>query len=212
MLNSSYFESRVLTKVARVGVVIGATLSVLMVTYGAGLSDPASSKKKKRGAAPAAVAPPPQPPVVLPEPPLPVQQAQAAGIGQCAPILDLMSHQTLTSRYDIQSGWSRSDPSHHIFQSVAALNNPANTPPDGFAALVAAPVTSGGCDGVALQVFPLKGDCASAQQTMLRGGKVIGQMLNSRIMLDARGNRVILLPAYNNTCIALSVETRFGAP
>jgi hypothetical protein len=31
-------------------------------------------------------------------------------------------------------------------------------------------------------------------------------------MLDARGNHVILLPAYNQTCIALSVNASFGTP
>ena len=153
-----------------------------------------------------------QPAPPLPNPPLPVKEAQAAGIGQCAPILDLMSRQTLTTHYDVQSGWSRADPSHHIFQSVAALNTPGNNPPDGFAALVAAPVTAGGCDGVALQVFPLSKDCPTAQAAMLRDGKLIASLVNARIMVDARGNRVILVPAYNHTCIAVSVNSSFGTP
>ena len=121
-----------------------------------------------------------------------------------------MARKTLTSRYDVQSGWSRTDPTRHVFQAVVALHTPGNTPPDGLTALVAAPVVAGGCDGVAVQVFPLAGDCQTAQKTLLQGGQTIGSMLNTRIMVDGRGNRVILVPAFNNTCIAVSVDTYFG--
>ena len=172
----------------------------------------APQAQKKPVAQPAPPPPPSAAPVVLPDPPTPVRQAQTIGLGACAPVLDLMARKTLTSPYDVQSGWSRTDPSRHIFQSIAALHTPANTPPDGFAALVAAPVTAGGCDGVAVQVFPLAGDCQNAQKLMLQGGQTLGPMMDARIMLDARGNRVILLPAYNNTCIAISVDTHFGIP
>lgn len=152
-----------------------------------------------------------QPPTKLPDPPIPVQQAVDIGLGQCAPILRSMSREALASPYDVQSGWSRSDPTHHIFQSVAALRNPANNPPDGLAALIAAPVSSSGCDGVVVQVFPLAGDCPSAQKVMLQTGKVSTPMLGTRIMLDGQGHRVILLPAFANTCIAISIDTRFGS-
>ena len=141
-----------------------------------------------------------------------MRDATQAGIGQCAPILDLMSKQTLTRAYDVQSGWSRADPSHHVFQSVAASTTPGNVPPDGLTALVAAPVTAGGCDGVSLQVFPLAGDCPSAMKTMLKDGRLLAPLMNARIMVDAHGNRVFLLPAYHDTCIAVSVDTRFGTP
>ena len=63
-----------------------------------------------------------------------------------------------------------------------------------------------------MQVFPLAGDCPSAQKAMLKDGRLLAPMLNTRLMLDARGNRVILLPGYRNTCIAVSVDTRFGTP
>jgi hypothetical protein len=169
----------------------------------------AAETKKPKPEAPAAA---PAAPAALPDPPLAVRDATQAGIGQCAPILDLMSKQTLTHAYDAQSGWSRADPSHHIFQSVAASTTPGNVPPDGLTALVAAPVTAGGCDGVSLQVFPLAGDCPSAMKTMLKDGKLLAPLMNARIMVDARGNRVFLLPAYHDTCIAVAVDTRFGTP
>ena len=153
--------------------------------------------------------PKPPPPFILPDPPTPVRQAQDVGLGQCAPVLDLMSRQALTGPYDVQSAWSAGDPSHHVFQSIAALRNPANTPPDGFAALIAAPA-EGRCDGVVVQVFPLAGDCQSAQNVMLQTGKQLGPMLGTRLMLDAKGNRIILVPGFANTCIAISVDTRFG--
>ncbi len=152
----------------------------------------------------------PPPPSSLPDPAIPVRQAQDIGLGQCASVLGTMSRDALTSPYDIQSGWSRSDPTRHVFQSVAALRTPTNNPPDGLAALIAAPVSSGGCDGVLVQVFPLAGSCQSAQKVMLQTGKLLAPMLGTRIMLDARGHRVILLPAFANTCIAISVDTRFG--
>lgn len=188
---------------------VGLALPLLLAPLGAvGLETPRREESKP---AASAAAPPPPPPR-LPEPPLPVRQAQAVGLGQCAPILDRMSRQTLTSAYDVQSGWSTSDPARHVFQSIAALNTPGNTPPDGFAALIAAPVTAGTCDGVSLQVFPLAGDCQSAQKAMLEGGRTVAPLMSARIMQDARGNRIILLPAYNNTCIAIAVDTRFGSP
>lgn len=175
---------------------------------------PRPATKGTRRPAPVPV-PPPGPaaePVVLPDPPTPVIHAREVGLGQCAPILERMSRQTLTGRYDVQSGWFRADASRHIFQSLAALTRPGNTPPDGIAALVAAPVAAGGCDGVALQVFPLAGDCQTAQKAMLADGTLLAPMLNTRIMLDGRGNRILLLPAYNDTCIAIAVDSYFGTP
>lgn len=172
----------------------------------------ARAPRRKEAKPPVAEQVLPSPPPALPDPPLPVQQAQAVGASQCVPMLDLMSRQTLTSAYDVQSGWSTSDPSRHIFQSIAVLNTPGNTPPDGFAALIAAPLSAGGCEGVSMQVFPLAGDCPSAQKAMLQGGKLIAPLMNARIMQDARSNRIVLLPAYNNTCIAITVDTRFATP
>ena len=123
-----------------------------------------------------------------------------------------MSRRALKSPYDMQSGWSRTSAARHIFQSVAALHRPGSDPPDGMAALIAAPVTAGGCDGVTVQVFPLAGDCQTAQAVMLKQGRLIAPMLNTRIMQDAEGNRVFLLPGFAHTCVAVSVDTQFGSP
>ena len=160
---------------------------------------------------PAPAAAPAQPPR-LPDPPIPVAQARDAGLGQCAPTLDAMARQTLTQPYDVQSGWARADAGRHVFQSVAAMSNPANKPADGFAALIAAPVTAGGCDGVAVEVFPLAGDCQSAAAFMIKGGQTATPLMNARIMIGAAGARTILLPGAANTCVAISVNTRFEAP
>ena len=188
--------------------IASALAATLILSCAVATRPQAAEARRAKPASEAAPAPPP----VLPDPPLPVRDATQAGIGQCAPILDLMSKQSLTQAYDVQSGWSRADPAHHIFQSVAASTTPGNVPPDGVTALVAAPVTGGGCDGVSLQVFPLAGDCPSAMKTMLKDGKLLAPLMNTRIMVDGRGNRVFLLPAYRDTCIAVSVDTRFGTP
>lgn len=150
--------------------------------------------------------------LALPVPPVPVRQAQDIGLLKCVAVLNRMSQRTLTSSYDVQSGWSRTDPARHIFQSVAALSRSGNVPANGMVALVAAPVESGSCDGVAVQMFPLAGDCQSAQKLILRNGKTIGPLLNTRIMRDAAGNRLFLLPGFDNTCIAVAVDTFVGAP
>ena len=126
-------------------------------------------------------------------------------------MLDSMARESLTTTYDIQSGWSPDAPANHVFQSVAVLNRPGNVPPDGLAALIAAPLAAGGCDGVIVQVFPLAGDCAGAQKVLLSGGgKTLGPLLNARIMLDAAQRRLFLLPGYANTCIAVAVDSRFA--
>lgn len=148
----------------------------------------------------------------LPAPSIPVRQAQEIGLSKCAAVLDRMSRRTLTSSYEVQSGWSRADPTRHIFQSVAALSRSGKIPANGIVALVAAPVESGSCDGVAVQMFPLASDCQSAQKLILRGGETIGPLLNARIMRDAAGNRLFLLPGFDNTCIAVAVDTFVGAP
>jgi len=150
-------------------------------------------------------------PIILPDPPIPVVQARQVGLDRCAPMLNAMSHESLTTTYDVQSGWSPILPANHVFQSVAALTHPGNIPPDGFAALVAAPLASGACDGVIMQVFPLAGDCVGAQKLLLAsGGRTIGPLLNTRIMVDAAGRRLFLVPGYANTCIAVAVDSRFA--
>ena len=174
-------------------------------------ADPAAKHKKPATALQAPAAPATAPvPVVLPDPPTPVAQALGVGMTACAPMLSAMAHDTLTSAYDVQSGWHRGDPTHHVFQTVAGLNTPANAPPDSFVALIAAPVGDGNCDGVSVQILPLAATCAIAQKVIETGGKSLGALLGSQIMVDGAGKRLILLPGAANTCIAISVDSRFG--
>lgn len=170
----------------------------------AGLTSPCLAAEKAKPAPPA--------PLVLPDPPTPVVEAQQLGLAQCGPMLAKMGHETLNSAYSVQSSWSPAAPAQHVFQSVAILNTPRNVPPDGLAALVAAPLAGGKCDGVALQVFPLAGNCQAAQKMLLAGGKNIGAMLNARVLLTGAGQRLFLLPGFNNTCIAVAVDSSFAPP
>ncbi|CAM5771163.1 hypothetical protein LMIY3S_03416 [Labrys miyagiensis] len=169
------------------------------------------ARKKPPATPAAAVTPQPPPPLVLPDPPLPVQQASQIGMTSCVPLLGQMSKSVLTANYNIQAGWNRQDPANHIFQSVAILNSPANVPPDGLAAIVAAPMPRG-CEGVTLQVFPLAGSCALAEKNILASGKKLGTLLKGSILLDAQGHRLFLVPGFSNTCIAVAVDTVFGTP
>jgi len=173
-------------------------------------TDPAPKAKKPAALTAPAAQLPPLTSVVLPDPPLPVSQALSLGMTNCVPALAAMARDTLTAHYDVQSGWHRTDPARHVFQTVAGVSAPANNPPDSFAALIAAPVSAGGCDGVSIQVLPLAGTCQTARKVIETGGKSLGGLLGSQIMLDAAGKRIILLPGAANTCIAISVDSRFG--
>jgi hypothetical protein len=150
-------------------------------------------------------------PLVLPDPPTPVQQIQQLGITRCVNVMNKMSRETLNRNYDVQSGWNRDAPAQHVFQSVAVLNSPQSTPQDGLTALVATPTPNGSCDGVALQVFPLAGDCASDQKLMEAGGSTTRPLINARIMFDTNGKRLFLVPGFGKTCIAVAVDSIFGA-
>jgi hypothetical protein len=168
------------------------------------------AKPAAKQKAPAAPVTPAAPPFVLPEPPLPVQQAQKLGLTQCSSVVDQMSRGALNNKYDVQSGWSREAPTQHVFQSVAVIERPEVTPANGLAAIIATPTPNGSCDGVAVQVFPLAGDCASAQAYMRSTGSSPIPILNTQIMIDRSGKRVFLLPGVNKTCIAVSVDSTFG--
>jgi hypothetical protein len=184
-------------------------VAMVLATMPAFAADPVTKHKKPPAAsAKPAVAPAP---LVLPDPATPVAQALELGLTDCVPALSAMAHDTLTSNYDVQSGWHRGDPTHHVFQTIAGLNAPANTPPDSFVALIAAPVSAGGCDGVSVQVLPLAGTCDTAQEVIQKDGKSLGALLGTRLMLDSKGKRLILLPGAANTCIAITVESRFSA-
>lgn len=148
---------------------------------------------------------PPQPNVMTPG-----QQATAAGVGQCTPLINRMAAESVAGRWDQTSGWHRTNPGQHLFQSVVGMAHEGN-PPDAMAAIIAAPVPAGGCDGATVRVFPLGGDCATVQTAIQNGGRFIGMMLNIRIMLDANNSRLMLLPGYNNTCIAVAVDSFFDA-
>jgi len=173
---------------------------------------PAAPKAKPRKpAAPKAAAPQAaEKPVVLPEPPTPVVQVQQLGLSQCAGVMSKMSRETLTRTYDVQSGWNREAPTQHVFQSVAVLNSPKNIPQDGLAALVATPTPNGSCDGVALQVFPLAGDCDSVKKVLENGGSTARPILNTQIMFALDGKRLFLLPGAGKTCVAVAVDSTFG--
>jgi len=151
-------------------------------------------------------------PVVLPDPPVPVQQIQQLGVTPCVAVVDKMARGALTSKYDVQSGWNRDAPAEHVFQSVAILNRPENKPPDGLTALIATPTANGSCDGVTMQVFPLAGDCESAQKLLQTGGSAPAPILNAKVLFDRAGKRVFLLPGFANTCIAIAVDSTFGEP
>ncbi len=133
------------------------------------------------------------------------------GLNQCAPLLDKMVSEKVTGQTDHISGWSPQNPSQHLFQSVYAVTHEGN-PPDAIAAVIAAPTTAGVCDGAAVQVFPLGQDCASVQKAVENGGRLTGMLLNSRIMADANGARLFLLPGFNNTCIIVAVDSYLQAP
>ena len=150
--------------------------------------------------------------VVLPEPPVPVQQIQQLGITQCLDVVSKMSRETLDRKYDVQSGWNREAPALHAFQSVAILNNPQTTPQSGLAALVATPTPGGSCDGVALQVFPLASDCPTVQKLMQGTGSTSRPIMDAQIMFDRAGKRLFLLPGFAKTCIAVAVDSTFGEP
>jgi len=182
--------------------------AVVLAAMPALAADPAA-KHKKPPANSVKPAPPPAA-VVLPDPATPVAQALELGMTDCVPALTAMAHDTLTSNYDVQSGWHRGDQVHHVFQTIAGLNAPANTPPDSFVALIAAPVSAGGCDGVSVQVLPLAGACDTAQEVIQKDGKNLGALLGTKLMLDGKGKRLILLPGAANTCIAITVESRFS--
>ncbi len=209
----------VLMSACSVGVACRAQ-SIAPPMVAAGSANPQVQPKQQPGAKSLRKAPvdahrmaAPAPPVVLPDPPTPVVQARQIGLDQCASLLNSMSHETLTTTYDVQSGWSQGAPAKHVFQSVAVLTKRGNSPPDGLAALIAAPLGGGTCDGVILQVFPLAGDCANAQRILLAGGgKTLGPIVNANIMVDAAGRRLFLLPGASKTCIAIAVDSRFASP
>ena len=153
-------------------------------------------------------------PVVLPDPPTPVQRIQQLGITQCVDVcMNKMSRETLNRNYDVQSGWNRDAPAQHVFQSVAVLNSPQSTPQDR---------PDGACRHTDTErfmrrrsrcrIFPLAGDCASVQKLMEAGGNTTRPFINARIMFDTNGKRLFLVPGFGKTCIAVAVDSSFGAP
>jgi hypothetical protein len=152
----------------------------------------------------------PTPRFTPPDPPLPVAQARQAGATACLPLIDALSRRLLQGPYDVQSGWDRLDPAHHSFQSVAglALGSPDHAA-DGLAALFAAPLANGACEGASVEVYPLATDCAAAASS-LSGARDAGALQRSRVLFDANGRRVILVPGFRGTCVAVSVTSTYA--
>jgi hypothetical protein len=189
---------------------IGAGVSTSLAQSGLPVAPPPRAAKKLPPMPKKPQSVPVSAPVVLPDPPTPVQQVRDLGLSSCIDVVGKMAQATLTSKYDVQSGWNRENPSQHVFQSVAILNRPDNTPPDGLAALVATPTGNGSCDGIALQVFPLAGDCPSAQKALVASGSTPTPILNAQVIFDRQGKRIFLLPGFARTCIAIAIDSTFG--
>lgn len=151
-------------------------------------------------------------PVQLPEPPIPAQHIAQAGIPQCIPAIDQIARGALTAPYNAQSTWNQSNPALHVFQSIAGIKNPRNNPASGLVALVAAPLTSERCDVVAMEVYPLAGACPDVQKIMTKGGEVETALEDLKVITDPQRRRLILIPGYANTCVAVSVNSFFGPP
>jgi hypothetical protein len=146
-----------------------------------------------------------------PSPPTPVAHAVSAGLGRCAPALGDMSHDTLYTAYDAQSGWDLKAPNSHIFQSVVGLRYPKNKPQNALVALIAAPIGAGGCDGVAVEVYPVATTCAATAAFAQKGGKQLADLVGVKVVLDAKSSRLFLLPGDGSTCIVVSVKSYYAA-
>ena len=145
-----------------------------------------------------------------PEPPLPLAHVREAGIPACAPMVERMSREALTSDYNVQSGWSLKDPPHHVFQSVAGLKYPKNNPSNALAAIIAAPLGENECDGVVVQVYPLGVACEVASVKAQAGGRALADLLNIKVVLNAAATRLFFMPGFGKTCVVVSVVSYFG--
>ncbi|MEI7932168.1 MAG: hypothetical protein WCI21_03825 [Alphaproteobacteria bacterium] len=144
-----------------------------------------------------------------PAAPTPAQEAAQHGFAQCGAIIDKMTANSIGGPYAQSSMWHTQDTNKHVFQSVAGITLPSS-PQDALAALISAPLPGNVCDGVAVQVIPLAVDCANAENLVKNGGGGLALMLrNTRVMLDANRDRLMLLPGASNTCIAVSVKSYF---
>lgn len=173
---------------------------------------PNAARPAPRPAATPPARPAPATALALPEPPIPAQHAAQAGITRCVPAVDQLARSALTSPYNAQSTWNQSNPSTHVFQSVAGVRNAKNNPPSGMVAIIAAPVATEGCDAVAVEVYPLAGTCADVQKLAAKGGETETSLEDIRVITDIQKRRLFLLPGYGNTCIAVSVNSFFGPP
>lgn len=121
-----------------------------------------------------------------------------------------MTANSIGGPYAQSSMWHTADTNKHIFQTVAGVSLPSN-PPDALTALITAPLAGNVCDGVAVQVIPLATDCANAENLVKNGRGGLAMMLrNTRVMLDANQDRLMLLPGANNTCVVVSVKSYFN--
>ena len=195
----------------------GAGLAVAFLLGAAGNLTLGRAQPSAKPAAPAAASAaqalvsPSQLPVAGPPPPAKlVEHAINAGLGQCAAVLERMSHEIIRGPANVQSGWNLKDPSGHVFQSVAGLRNPGNRPENALAAFIAAPLANSDCDGVAVQVYPLPQPCGLVQDVAQKGGQQIADLEGVRVVLDAHQSRLFLLPGGAATCIAVSVKSYFG--
>ena len=143
--------------------------------------------------------------------PLPVQQVEEIGLTQCSSIVEQMSQAGLQGSFQSQSGWHGKDPAKHLFQSVAILQRPDVSPGNGLVAMVASPTNKTGCDGALVQVFPLSGNCETAELKMTENGAVHTPIANIKMMVTSSGDRMFLLPGANDTCVAVSVDSFFGS-
>ena len=135
-----------------------------------------------------------------------------AGAGTCSATIDAdaVSSMIGVTQSNIVTTWSNVEPrdKHAVNVFVGQRYGGNQAVPFGVTGLIASPNASGTCDSTVVQVVTSPLPCANVRETLLRGGKMEGDLAGIPLIQTGQ-DQTLLMSTATNSCVLIGFHTTY---